>query len=117
LDNHFFQPQGYSLNGISAGRYVTMHVTPESPASYSSLETTLLDDDGCGAIVDEITSIFKPRRFCLFLKTPHPEPCCRIHADLPQTVDGFRRIEVVRRQLDPGCRITFANFQRDEGFT
>lgn len=117
LDNYFFQPQGYSLNGVSAGRYVTMHVTPESPASYSSLETSLLDWQGCADIVDEITSIFKPRRFCLFLKSTCDRRCRRMHGTLPETLDGFQRLDVIQRQLDPGCRVTFAHFQREEGFT
>jgi len=117
LDNYFFHPQGYSLNGVSNGHYVTIHVTPESPASYSSLETTLLDEHRCGAIIGELTSIFKPRRFSAFLKSSCEDPCRRIHGNLPHTVDGFQPVEVVERQLDPACQVTFANFQRDEGFT
>lgn len=117
LDNYFFQPQGYSLNGVTGGHYLTLHVTPESPASYSSLETSLLDEGGCGSMIDEITAVFQPRRFCFFLKSPCDDRRRRMHDTLPETPGGFERLEVVRRQLEPGYRITFANFQRNEGFT
>lgn len=115
LDNYFFQPQGYSLNGVSGAHYLTLHVTPESPASYSSLETSLLDETDCGTIIDEIAGLFEPKRFCLFLKSPCDDHCRRMHHTLPDSTGGFERLEVVQRQLDPGCRVTFANFQRSSG--
>ena len=39
VDEHWFEPWGYSLNGISGREYFTLHISPEPWASYASLET------------------------------------------------------------------------------
>lgn len=38
LHEHYFEPQGYSVNGLCDGAYVTLHVTPEPVGSYVSFE-------------------------------------------------------------------------------
>ncbi|MEZ4329058.1 MAG: hypothetical protein R3B40_27780 [Polyangiales bacterium] len=38
LHEHYFEPQGYSVNGLRDGAYVTLHVTPEPEGSYVSFE-------------------------------------------------------------------------------
>lgn len=38
LDEHIFNPSGYSLNAIKGDKYLTVHVTPISSASYVSFE-------------------------------------------------------------------------------
>lgn len=43
IDDHLFQPCGYSLNAICGRNYVTIHVTPEHDTSYVSLETNSND--------------------------------------------------------------------------
>ena len=48
LDPHWFSPQGYSLNvlGSQDGHpfYLTLHLTPQAPNSYLSLETNLSEE-------------------------------------------------------------------------
>ena len=39
VDEHFFEPAGYSLNAIQKDRYFTLHVTPQQMGSYVSFET------------------------------------------------------------------------------
>jgi len=41
LDQHCFDPQGYSLNAISEHYYLTLHITPEALSSYLSVESNL----------------------------------------------------------------------------
>jgi len=41
LDQHCFDPQGYSLNAISGQYYFTLHITPEVLSSYLSFESNL----------------------------------------------------------------------------
>lgn len=45
IDEFFFSPCGYSINGLRGGRYWTLHVTPEDDICYASAETDL-DDVG-----------------------------------------------------------------------
>lgn len=39
LDDHVFEPCGYSVNGMRDGTYLTMHFTPEPSHSFVSFET------------------------------------------------------------------------------
>ena len=39
IDEHFFQPQGYSLNAINEDLYYSIHVTPQEIGSYVSFES------------------------------------------------------------------------------
>jgi len=41
LDQHCFDPQGYSLNAIAGQYYLTLHITPEAFSSYLSVESNL----------------------------------------------------------------------------
>jgi S-adenosylmethionine decarboxylase len=66
IDSHFFQPQGYSLNGISGSDYFTVHVTPQKGGSYASFETSILREDPC-RVAAELVAIFKPARFSLVM--------------------------------------------------
>lgn len=39
LDEHYFRPAGYSINGINEESYFSIHITPQWEHSYVSLET------------------------------------------------------------------------------
>ena len=60
IDEFFFDPCGYSMNGINEENYETIHVTPEGNCSYLSFETndkkyiTIKDKDNI------VMDIFKP---------------------------------------------------------
>lgn len=112
FDTHFFNPQGYSLNALAAGDYLTVHVTPEPEASYTSLETNMAADGW--RVINEITSMFNPARFSVFMK-------CGCDAStpegLPLNVPGFGLEECDDRRLDGQFRAAFQSFRRNDGFT
>jgi len=41
VDERFFQPQGYSANGIFGRHFTTVHATPQPSCSYVSIETSM----------------------------------------------------------------------------
>lgn len=41
LDECFFEPIGYSANGVFANRFTTIHATPQPVSSYVSVETSM----------------------------------------------------------------------------
>ena len=60
IDEFFFEPCGYSMNGINEEKYETIHITPEGACSYISFET---NDDKYMNIEDKenkIMEIFNP---------------------------------------------------------
>lgn len=63
IDEHFFKPLGYSLNGIKDKWYYTIHVTPQEPGSYVSFETNYFFEDNLQGTVDKIMEIFQPESY------------------------------------------------------
>ena len=60
IDEFFFEPCGYSMNGIKDENYETIHVTPEGACSYISFETNdkiYLNNENKES---NIAEIFKP---------------------------------------------------------
>ena len=61
VDEHFFEPTGYSLNALRGQDYLTIHVTPEAIASYVSFETNLDFGRDPRAWVEKVQAVFEPR--------------------------------------------------------
>jgi S-adenosylmethionine decarboxylase len=64
-----FEPCGYSMNSIEGSAHSTIHVTPESNFSFASFETMGYGpkDVDVAKLLDNVTSVFKPASFSLFL--------------------------------------------------
>lgn len=98
VDDHLFEPMGYSLNAIRGAKYYTIHVTPQKVGSYVSFETNLV---GAGAdkTVSRVLDIFKPRSCDVILFQP-----------LGQRRDircSYMLKRAVRQHLSNGYRVTF----------
>ncbi len=63
VDEHSFEPAGFSLNAIREDRYATLHVTPEDVASYVSFETNLDFGSDPTDWVQRLVSVFEPASF------------------------------------------------------
>ena len=60
FDDCLFSPYGYSINGIYQDHYITVHITPQDPSSYVSVETSLTSADGLFDIFLSMINIFNP---------------------------------------------------------
>jgi len=67
LDDHRFEPGGYSLNAIRGDEYWTVHVTPQPIGYYVSFETNHRDRDGYGSVLERVIGLFRPRAFDVVL--------------------------------------------------
>lgn len=69
VDEHIFQPMGYSMNGVRGSKYFTVHVTPQPIGSYVSFETNCFDC-GTDAIVARLMELFQPQSCDVVLFKP-----------------------------------------------
>ncbi len=66
IQDHVFEPAGYSLNAVRGHSYYTIHITPEQPFFYISFEANIAGRD----FIKEVLDIFQPRSFDLLLFSP-----------------------------------------------
>lgn len=58
--DYAFDPCGYSMNGIDAARYSTVHVTPEDGFSYASFESVYANREDFIDALKKVVRIFRP---------------------------------------------------------
>ena len=104
LDDHHFDPSGYSLNGIRGDRYFTVHVTPQLEGSYVSFETNFDFRQNPDALVQRVVDIFRPESFDVFAFLPNQEP-------LSVDIDGFTLFKHVYQDV-VGYGVSFQHFFR-----
>jgi len=104
INDHLFEPSGYSLNGLCGEAYWTLHVTPQPAGSYVSFETNYRDRDQLHAGVDRLLDLFRPRSFDWLL------------FDLDDTLhlapSGYRLRDLFSTRLTCGYRVDFATHDR-----
>ena len=61
IDQHSFEPKGYSLNAIDGERYFTLHITPEKQSSYMSFESNLSGEE-VNVFQAHLIALFRPQR-------------------------------------------------------
>ena len=65
VDDHLFEPYGYSFNGIKGDQYFTIHVTPQSECSYISYEMSLGKVEDYAHFASRLIEVLKPNSFDL----------------------------------------------------
>lgn len=98
IDDHLFEPMGYSLNAIRGAKYYTIHVTPQKIGSYVSFETNCVRGDA-NETVTRVLDLFKPQSCDMILFQPQNSRK-KTSCDYP-----LRR--VVRQNLTCGYRVSF----------
>lgn len=61
VDDHVFDPSGYSLNALRGSEYYTIHVTPQAVGSYVSFETNHFFNVDLDVVVQRVLDIFRPQ--------------------------------------------------------
>ena len=102
LQDHAFQPQGYSLNALRGEEYYTIHVTPQEPGYYVSFETNMQNPV---EVLNKVIHLFRPLRFdvvAFFPFSHKKEFLCEL--------DGFTKTVFNKKRLDCGFDVYFSAF-------
>jgi S-adenosylmethionine decarboxylase len=105
VDDHLFQPKGYSLNAIRDDEYYAVHVTPEEECSYASFETNHRLDGDLESLLGRLIHIFRPRAWDLILFDGSKRPI---------EVPGYRLKSHVAQAPDRGLGVRFLSFYRPQ---
>ncbi len=105
IQDHFFQPSGYSLNAVREKFYYTIHITPEKPFFYISFETNF-EFSSSHNFIDKLIHIFKSKSFDLIL-----------FKSIGQSGEHYNNSEFSRNAfyhqvLDCGYEVSYMNFHR-----
>lgn len=108
VDDHLFEPSGYSLNAIRDEFYYTIHVTPERSCSYASFETNQRTEEGAIPVARRVLDLFRPRSYDLVLFDDGCQPL--------EGAPGYRSKRRVAQDLC-GYNVRFFSFFRPPGDT
>ncbi len=104
IDEHWFEPCGYSMNGINGDRYFTIHITPEEQASYVSLETNHpFSEETLKIAARKILGLFRPEWTLLVQFQSNPTNLSTV--DFPEI--DLTPSESVRLDLEPSAHMQF----------
>jgi len=104
IDDHLFEPNGYSLNAIRDDEYWTVHVTPERASSYASFETNCSIVNDLEAVVGRVLEVFNPRSFDLVLFDRD--------GTVPFATESYQLKAHVAQELSCGYKVRFLSFFR-----
>jgi len=104
VDEHAFEPRGYSLNAVLGDEFYTVHVSPERVGSYVSFETNVDFTDDPSAVVRRVVETFRPESFDVLAFVPGADP-------LTLDIAGYRLRRHVAAPV-AGYGVTFHHFYR-----
>lgn len=103
IDDHLFDPCGYSLNAVNGPDYYTIHVTPEDIGSYVSFETNVRLGNRTASVIRNVVEVFQPRSFDVVYF--HPERELKAFEISPFMQRGY-----VRESLSCGFEVGFSTY-------
>ena len=103
VDDHCFQPTGYSLNAIKDQYYYTIHVTPQDETPYVSFETNYADPEKAQNSLNAILEAVRPRSFDIVYFDTLEDAGIR-------EVSGYTVRSRVRHEFDGGVKLHFAHY-------
>lgn len=106
LDDHLFDPFGYSLNAIRGDQYVTIHVTPQGISSYVSFAANI----DLFEKIPQILAILAPASFDL-VSFNEREFATKVAAFVPQQ---YISKTLVQNDLSNDVKVSFAHYIRPQ---
>jgi S-adenosylmethionine decarboxylase len=106
LDDHLFEPEGYSVNGLCEDRYWTLHVTPSEISSYASFETNHSLGPEVQAAFRRLIDLLRPRAFDVVAFDQEEE--------LHFATEPYQLKTRVEQDLEFGYNVRFLNFFRPQ---
>jgi S-adenosylmethionine decarboxylase len=103
LDQFFFEPCGFSLNGLSGSRYVTIHITPQGDESYFSFEMDQFEVERDGVIIQDLLKLCKPSSFDLIYFSKTDEK-------VPLDLDDFQLKQKAKGTIQAGYNVTYSHY-------
>ena len=104
IQDHIFQPRGYSLNGLKDRQYFTIHATPQERSFYISFETNI--NETVQSIVNKILILFQPCSFDIITFTS------AVQTDFfKKGILKYIRTAFYKRQLECGFDVSFSSFK------
>jgi len=107
VDDHQFDPLGYSMNGIDDQIYYTIHITPQPECSFVSFETNLVIKD-YNTLVKRVVDVFQPQSFTVLI----------IRDGVAEEVGGYNyegfytRNHAIHNFRDSGHHLAFFSFRQ-----
>ena len=105
IQDHFFQPSGYSLNAVREEFYYTIHITPDKPFFYMSFETNI-KEKSAQTLTDKILHIFKPLKFDLILFESQNKQ------ETPLKLSDYFSSSSFYKVLNCGYRVNYKTFHK-----
>lgn len=102
IDDFVFEPYGYSVNAISATKYLTIHITPQADSSYVSFQSNI----NLIELISIILAILQPSSFDL-LSYNEIEFEVLTAKNIP---NNYVSQSLVQQKLTNGFLVNFANY-------
>ena len=100
VDEHIFNPVGYSCNALKGDTYFTIHVTPQKISPYVSFETNI--NSALNELVNSVIQIFQPKSFDLVGFNPTTTTLCGV----PQ----YQIINNIHQRINCGYYVGFSSY-------
>lgn len=102
IDEHIFEPMGYSCNALKGDKYFTIHVTPQEISPYVSFETNL--DSEMNELIHSVIQKFQPKSFDLVSFSP--ESKIKPHTE----VSDYQVINQISQSINCGYHVSFVSY-------
>lgn len=107
IDEHLFDPCGYSMNGLLGPWYSTIHITPEEHCSFASFETNM-PMQSYNSLLAAVLAIFRPSTFTVYVMS------CDAHRYV-FTAPGFEAVGTSSTDFSvpSGIKVSTATFMTE----